>query len=310
MTLNMNGIIPSFGGHEKFVFRHSWLKKGVDLVTESPSIFAESDALIKFGVGKNMVRSIRYWCQITELIQERELVDRKRMFEPTSLAINLLDNNGWDPYLEDIGTLWLLHWKISTNIKRGLIWYLTFSSFLESEFSKQQLVIFITKKLETLGINISVSSIEREVDCFFRTYIPARSKKGKIPEDSLDCPLSELELLRFYPEFDVYHFNVGPKPSLPNEIFAFSLLEFLPNLTSHRRTVAVEECIYNNGSPGQIYKLDEKSVEDYLIWLEDKTNGRIRIQETAGLQQLYIDGDLLNKINKISFDYLCLYYEK
>ena len=51
---------PTFGGHEKFVFRHGWLKKGVDGVREKPLIFNSDEALMTLGVGKNMVRSIRY----------------------------------------------------------------------------------------------------------------------------------------------------------------------------------------------------------------------------------------------------------
>ena len=62
-------INASFSGHETFPFRYTWMKKGVDTVRDDPTIFADDSATITLGVGKNMVRSIRHWCQVTQLIE-------------------------------------------------------------------------------------------------------------------------------------------------------------------------------------------------------------------------------------------------
>ena len=55
----MHPVKPSFGAHEKFVFRHAWLKKAVDAAAADPFIFTQDEALVQLGVGKNMVPSIR-----------------------------------------------------------------------------------------------------------------------------------------------------------------------------------------------------------------------------------------------------------
>lgn len=288
MAFSLDGIRPTFGGHEKFVFRQAWLKKGVDLSNQNEQIFSSEEALVRLGVGKNMVRSIRHWCLAMNLLEPARKVGASHALRPSTIASNLLMDNGWDPYLEDIGTLWLLHWQLVSNQKRALVWFLTFSLYLESEFNKKRLTSFIAKQFDLLGVRTTVRTIEREVDCFLRTYIPARSIKGVISEDSLDCPLGELELLRYFPESGSYHFNVGPKITLPSKIFGFALMNFLPRLTQNRRTVAVEECVYQPGSPGQVFKLDENSVIDYLEGLEFSSQGTIRIQETAGLRQIYL----------------------
>ena len=47
-----------FSGHQTFVFRYGWLEKGVRGVHACPTLFAEDDALVRLGVGKNMVSSI------------------------------------------------------------------------------------------------------------------------------------------------------------------------------------------------------------------------------------------------------------
>jgi len=69
MTLSQN-FKPTFGGHEKFVFRHGWLKKGVDALVDNPLVFTHEESLTTLGVGKNMVRSIRHWCLATGLVEE------------------------------------------------------------------------------------------------------------------------------------------------------------------------------------------------------------------------------------------------
>ena len=309
MNLAIEQVRFTFGGHEKFVFRHGWLKKGVDAVISDPSIFAKDDALVTLGVGKNMIRSIRYWCQATELIcEDPEITGRSRPFQPTELAVNLLSKNGWDPFLEDTGTLWLLHWKLVSNLARNLVWHLTFSSFLVAEFTKRQLADFVGKQMDHLGIRTTSSMIDREVDCCLRTYIPARSKNGGISEDSLDCPLAELDLLRYVPDDGVYRFNSGPKSSLPVQIFGFALAGYLQEIITSRKTIAIDECIYQPGSPGQAFKLDENSVVDYLETLEELYPGTLRLQESSGLRQIYLDSNL--DLQSFGFNLLKSYYER
>jgi hypothetical protein len=68
-----------------------WLKKGFDQATQDPAIFLQDDATVRLGVGKNMVRSIRYWCSAFKLLEEDC---------PTEFGQQLLGLTGWDPYLK------------------------------------------------------------------------------------------------------------------------------------------------------------------------------------------------------------------
>jgi hypothetical protein len=43
VNLILDGVRPLFGGHEKFVFRQAWLKKGVDLTTQNELIFTRDE---------------------------------------------------------------------------------------------------------------------------------------------------------------------------------------------------------------------------------------------------------------------------
>ena len=278
---------PPFGGHEKFVFRQGWLKKGLDAALEDPALFTQQDAFARLGVGKNMATSIRYWGLATGLLEDYTGdKGNARYVRPTKLGHALLGVQGWDPYLEDIGSLWLIHWQLASNSGRGVVWYLTFSRYFDVEFSKTRLIDFLERQFDHLGIQTTRAMIEREVEVFLRTYTPAQSHKGVNPEENLDCPLVDLNLLKLSDE--MYRFDIGAKPSLPAAVFGYALSEYLHTKVTSRRTVTVDECVYQPGSPGQIFKLDENSVMAYLETLGALTNGNLQLQETAGLRQVYI----------------------
>ena len=100
ISLNLDGIKtevinvkPVFARHETFHPRWSWIKKGFDAVEENPEIFVREDAPVRLGVGKNMVGSIRYWCNAFKVLFEDS---------PSEFGSSLLGNNGWDPFLETL----------------------------------------------------------------------------------------------------------------------------------------------------------------------------------------------------------------
>ena len=69
--------------------------------------FSSPDAVATLGVGKNMVASIRFWFRAFGL-SVNDI--------PTSFAQSIFDKEcGYDPYLEDEGTLWLLHYFLLTH---------------------------------------------------------------------------------------------------------------------------------------------------------------------------------------------------
>ena len=101
--------ITKFAGHETFHLRYGWLTKGFRALTKDPKIFEKETATIELGVGKNMVNSIRYWLRACQII-ENESYNATKIGE---LIFN--EKKGYDRYLEDEATIWLLHWLIATN---------------------------------------------------------------------------------------------------------------------------------------------------------------------------------------------------
>jgi|SRR5579864_6528637 len=275
----------SFSGHETFVFRYAWLKKAADEVAGDPTIFTSDEAMVRLGVGKNMVRSIRHWGLATRILEEAPHT-RGQELKVSELGTLLFGTDGTDLYLEDVNTLWLLHWNLATNEQRSTSWNWIFSSFPSNEFTRDSLTVFLQLEADKKHVKIaSESSLRRDVDCFIRCYTPSRAGKGLVFEDSLDCPLVELGLI----DADgggLFRFNRGPKNSLSDEVFAYCLNEFWGRVTSSQ-SLAFSDIAYGPGSPGVIFKLDENSLIDRLDRLEAATEGLVSYTENAGLKQAY-----------------------
>ena len=249
----------SFSGHETFPFRYTWLKKAVDAVDADPYAFQAEDAMVKLGVGKNMVSSIRHWGLVTGMLEEASgrRGSRVRPLAPTELGRALLLDEGWDPYLEDPGTLWLVHWQLVSCPERATTWWWVFNQYPGTIFTRAD----IQEALETLGAQsgwtrVTSASLKRDIDVFIRMYAPQRRRNGLL-EDTLDCPLVELGLIHASRQQQTLTLVRSEHESLPDEIFAYALTEYLHSRrhrtqTRHaRRAVVRRRCAGSCVLPGR-----------------------------------------------------------
>ncbi|MDH7568723.1 MAG: DUF4007 family protein [Armatimonadota bacterium] len=304
---------PSFAGHQTFVLRWGWLKKGLDALTDGkhggPDFFTRKDALVHLGVGKNMVQSIRYWLLATRMAHEVPDT-RGRALEPTPLGCLLLGKAGdaeagWDPFLEDDATAWLLHWLLAGPGSLSFTWVWTFNCFREYEFSRETLVESVFA-----GAEVSVrkapsrETVARDVECLLHTYAGAGKSRGSL-EDLLGCPLGYLKLIQ--PAFDrQFRFAIGAKPSLPPRIFYYAMVEYWQWRWANSLTVSVRDLSFDEGSPGRVFKLDEESVLAYLDGLSDETAGRLRFEDTPLTREVVRDGGA--DLESLKQEFLGKYY--
>lgn len=281
-------INPSFSGHQTFPFRYTWLKKGVDAVTENPTIFSSDYSSVTLGVGKNMVASIRHWCRVARLIK----VDGYQQggFVPTTLGKAIFnDKNGFDPYLDDPATLWLIHWQIATNINQATSWYWAFNILKKNQFARtaftKELSEWAQQQKKSMR-SFSDNTLQRDVNCFIRTYCQSRHH-ADVVEDSFDCPLVELNLITELSDGGIYEFQRGEKETLPIEVVMATLIAFWDARFSERDALPFIELMYEPLSPGRIFRLDEDTMTIYLEKLEQLTDGALEYDETADLKQVY-----------------------
>ncbi len=290
------GYHPKLSGHETFPLRYGWLKKAFDAVIEQNrnksqrSVFLADSAIARFGVGRNMVGSMRHWAAAVGVISD----DGCRA---TPLGRFLFGPLGIDPYMEDPITSWLVHWKLSGN-RRNTTWYWAFSYYPALTFDRDALVRGIEKLVgEHRGTRASESTIRNDVACFVRTYVGQPPSKKTGHEDSLECPLAELGLIQSTGKRLGFRFVRGRKPTLGAGMVAYAVHEFWSNRSTLRsastaRTLSFEALAHEPGSPGRVFVLDENTLADLLLEIEDASDGAYRWSETAGLKQLVCEREV------------------
>lgn len=288
----------SFSGHETFPFRYTWLTKGVRYTFKFRNIFLREDALVVLGVGKNMVSSIRHWCETLRLVSSPE----RGVFQTTELGELLFGPDGYDPYLENYGTLWLLHWLLVSRPEKASTWYLAFTRWNVLEFTREQLQEWLWGVLkESPTTRGTKSTIKRDVDVFLRTYVPDEENKTKPIEDSFDCPLVELGILQEL-SGKTFRFVRGNQPSLPDEIFIFALLEFWNSYSMSQKVIPFEQILHGWGSPGAAFKLTENGLVERLEHLPSWSG--LAYDDTAGMRSvLYIGNTPVNPIVAVKHYY-------
>jgi len=291
-----------FAGHETFPLRYGWLNKAYDQVShvlsegngDTNSIFNDESSISLFGVGKNMVVSMRHWALAAGVIHIADADDGARIgrLMPTDFGKMLLEES--DPYLEHPASLWLIHWHLASRPGRATTWYWAFNELNEPNIDRELLTDRLSRRIAALRESgrmkesrITDTTIRRDVECFVRTYL-ARPVSGRaVQEDNLESPLSELALLQPVGVGSAFRFRRGPKPTLSDEVFLFGLLAFWRQLYPTRREFSVEAITHEPGGPGRVFLLDEESVADRLASAADLTGGAIRWDESTGMRQVY-----------------------
>jgi len=279
----------AFGGHETFPVRYTWLPKAVRFVSDDPFFFQREDAMVRLGVGKNMVRSIRHWSLACAVVEEDSAHARGQALRVTELGQKVFGEDGWDPYLEDPATIWLMHWQAAKSPRRSTTWYWVFSHLPQPEFSRVDLVAWLRKLAHENGwTRASEGTIRRDVDCLIRSYAnPAPNKKTAI-EESLDSPLAELGLIREFGSRSHFLLMRGEQATLPDELFVCALTEYLKSRTTEANTLPLNAVAFGSGSPGRVFCLDEEAVVARLERLGRRTEDALVFDETAGLRQVLV----------------------
>lgn len=300
-----------FAGHETFPCRYGWLKKSFDAVhaaenlgaDQALAVFNPNHGIAEFGVGKNMVASMRHWAIACGVLEASVRGGRTKTLRTTNLG-RLIFGVG-DPYLEHPGSIWLLHWRLVALPGRATTWYFAFSEFNDAIFTRETLAARLMARVDELregghlaGGRIARATIVRDAECFVRTYVSRTSKKG-VAEEGLESPFAELGLVAPLAG-GALQFRRGPKPSLPDEVFMLALVEFWQAHFPTRGTLSIETVAHEPGSPGRVFLMDEESLAERLERISEATRGAIVWDEGAGLRQVSARTDV-TKIVPLAF---------
>lgn len=280
-----------FSGHESFSCRYAWIPKAVESLQEDPTIFSNIDeAMVRLGLGKNMVQSLRFWIQATRVAEQTS----QGGLQLTDFGLQIFGSSGLDPYLEDINTLWLLHWQLCSHDSNPLFaWHFLFNRYHEPEIVRSNVLEAIERESLTLARPLSKATLAQHFDVFMHTYVPTRGSKNEILEDNLDCPLVELELIESNGQKingqgkleTAYCFNREPKPDLSLGVLLYAVDDYWRRHKSDEETLSLSELTTGLGSPGQVFKLPEDEMRSYLVQFNERDEYFV-YKESAMFEQL------------------------
>ena len=197
-----------FGRHHGYDLREQWISKGLLALAHAENapararLFAFPEASDRFGLGPGMVAALRYWLRTTGLMIEQQPGSAHGRLVPTLTPLGALLAR-YDPYLEQVGSLWLLHAHLTTNLLLAPTFYWFFQSFVGTlPFTKEAcldaLLSWAIK--DAPGQHINSDVLRKDLECLFRLYTSGSRAPQASPEQSLIAsPFRRLRLLQCLP---------------------------------------------------------------------------------------------------------------
>lgn len=266
----------TFSGHESFQCKSLWLKKGYDYVVDGRS-FNDDYAVVALGVGKNMVSSIRFWLKAFGIMDDNS--------ELSVIGRFIFDNeDGIDPYIEDVNTQWLLHYLL-VNTQYATIYNVFFEDFCRTrhEFSKEQFLAYIRRLFndKSFGnIPYNENTISRDISTLLKNYVRPQVTKNF---DDFYAVLLDLNLIKL--NGDQYAINHAGKAKLHPMLFLFAILDQYPadNVIEYQNLLDV----------ANIFCLSQNELYEIFDWLHSY-NSNIYFSNTAG-EQLFTINESIDK---------------
>ncbi|MBR6082083.1 MAG: DUF4007 family protein [Salinivirgaceae bacterium] len=266
----------TFSGHESFPCKTLWLKKGYDFV-KAEKDFNAPEAVVDLGVGKNMVAAVRYWYKAFGLNKDAE----------TGWIADYIfkSDMGKDPYMEDLGTLWLLHFLLIYSGEASL-YKMFFVDFQKERrlFDREQVVSFVKRKMIEAGKEnlFNENTVKKDVGVLLLNYCLPRNPQSN---EDFSTLLMDLDLLRQVDKTsgddkrNGYYFNVEGKRKVTSEIFLFALL-----MTKEENDNSIS---YDTLSElGLMFCMTDLEVIDMLKYLSEEYSESLTYSDVAGIRQL------------------------
>lgn len=261
-------------GHEKFALREGWINKALKLLPDNADAFTRKDATDLFGIGSNMVKSLRYWM---------------RAFGLTNTAGTELSPIGnliakYDPYLEKTFSLWIMHSFIAKNLEDATTWYMFFNRCDADDLDKAEIENILLREVRkyAAGTSFSEKSLSNDVDVLLSMY--SRSKEKVDPEDKSISPFSQLDLLK---KMDGRYIKSHPnKAQFQDEVVLYELASRMIG----KEGISIEKLLFEEGGLVKVFNMTAVMANDYFDRLD--ASGYIHVNRTAGLDMIYPVKDL------------------
>jgi hypothetical protein len=228
------------------------------------------------------------------------IIDNKDI--PTKFGKRLFDDeNGYDPFLEDEASLWLLHYQL---VKSGFasIYSIIFNELRKEKlfFNKEIFVNYVKRIGESNpDLNFNENTVAKDFIVFANLY--KNDPLSKDVEDSFSGILSEIELLKTTGKGKEEQFYIenSERDNLPEAVVLFTILD---NPT-YGNSISLNSLEFDLNSPGSVFALNRSGLMNKISEIVSDFKD-ITFTDQAGIKELQI------KNKPDSFTILDLYYGK
>ena len=276
-----------FRAHDTFFIRKGWLSKGMRNVVANQDVFVTKDKdrnpMDVLGIGTNMVKALRYWLQVVGLTSETTKGHRIQSLTPLGELVYK-----HDPYIEELGTLWLLQYQLAKNEEEATAWYFFFNEFNMSEFTREDFVQALQNYVVMAQEQAAIRSLNDDFSCIINTYV-SRGKTSVVkvsPENNIDCPFGELGLIDVLSKKGN---NTIYKKSIPtsNAINPWVALAVIYDQAKGNAEINLSTLLSSPCNLGKVFNLDSITMIEVLHRAE--RTGLLRIVRTAGLDYIRLE---------------------
>lgn len=251
--------------HGSFYIRNSWPTKILATLQDDTHLFSpnrELHAVDNLGVGRVMVKAMRYWSTVLGLSTERH-DSNGVLTQLTSLGESIYK---YDRFMESKGVLWLLHRNLVQNIDNATAWYWAYNVFNKKNFSKKEFVDAFFAYLTNSGLSYEKKIVAKEFDCFKNTYVSSNTYDLKriIDEDTTPffAPLHMITSLGN----GCYEFNSPNYNDIDVDVFLYCIFQ---DNNNENRQISIE---YLLEEPEQVGKYMNISFETMMRLLQKAEN--------------------------------------
>lgn len=235
-----------FGAHQTFHLRSSWLHKGLKAINQNPQSLYSNNAIEELGMGKNMVESLKYWLEATQLAVKED----GELFL-TEIANDIFNS---DPYLELDGSLQLIHYLLATNEETATVWQWFFNKFSASEFEIDSINVYLQSYISAnTDKKVKDTTLGKDINCLLRMYKSENYDSKYDPETNNPSPFSRFNWIekrgtKFLRREVNFH-------EISNLIFVYSLYLFWHDELNGAESINIEEIATKENSPGLVFGL-------------------------------------------------------